>query len=547
MNDELQFYPTPSGLAAKAWEKFKNKDYRRVLEPSAGNGDLIRTKMYARYDKVDCCEIDVGKHAKLRELGYNVIGTDFLAIQGGAGYSHIIMNPPFSAGVHHVLKAWDILFSGEIVAIINAETLRNPYSKERRHLADLIEKHGNVEFMQGEFETPETRRKTNVEIALVHLSKTANSAFDVDEILAGMTADKGIEHEHVQACTDLAIPANAIENDVRIFGMAVQALHESVAAQDKALRLKRSVGKTLAQLTNSESNDYDDFDAHRALDKGYDDLKSRAWATLLKSSKVREKLTSKAAKELDSRFEEIKRMDYCLTNIHGFLAGLSQSINGLTIDSLCDIFDEITKYHSDNTVFYQGWKSNDRHRTLGLKIKTTRFVLPYFKWSQWGRQSLDYTAKHKLDDFDRAFAILDGKQQAEVKMSDAMENASSGERVTASYFELRGYSGKQTMHFFPTRKDLVDRLNRIVGAHRAWLPNDDTSPSFWNQYEKAESLDAEFRKINTNVDDLYVGYCRKEYEQTHSENELLTRFESFLSEKGMLPRIERSQPNRLLK
>lgn len=31
------------------------------------------------------------------------------------------MTPPFASGVEHVLKAWNLLYDGELVAILNAE------------------------------------------------------------------------------------------------------------------------------------------------------------------------------------------------------------------------------------------------------------------------------------------------------------------------------------------------------------------------------------------------------------------------------------------
>lgn len=72
------------------------------------------------------------------------------------------MNPPFNQGCKHVLHAWDILFDGEIVAILNAETVKNPFSAERRLLAQLIEDHGSVEYIKDAFMDPDTQRKTRL-------------------------------------------------------------------------------------------------------------------------------------------------------------------------------------------------------------------------------------------------------------------------------------------------------------------------------------------------------------------------------------------------
>lgn len=56
MKSSLQFYPTPSTLALKAWHKFENKKIIRLLEPSAGQGSLVS----ALHDYL--------KHLDLKEL-----------------------------------------------------------------------------------------------------------------------------------------------------------------------------------------------------------------------------------------------------------------------------------------------------------------------------------------------------------------------------------------------------------------------------------------------------------------------------------------------
>ncbi|MFY9328580.1 MAG: DUF4942 domain-containing protein, partial [Georgfuchsia sp.] len=74
--------------------------------------------------------------------------------------------------------------------------------------------------------------------------------------------------------------------------------------------------------------------------------------------------------------------------------------------------------------------------------------------------------------------------------------ARSGKRVSSSYFDVRLFPGIGTVHFYPRSKELMDRLNRLVGKERAWLPPDvnQAGPGFWTQYDKAEKFDAELRK-----------------------------------------------------
>ena len=55
-------------------------------------------------------------------------------------YAAIVMNPPFSAGAAHLLKARDVMQDGgKIRCLLNAETLRNPCTNERKELAAKLE------------------------------------------------------------------------------------------------------------------------------------------------------------------------------------------------------------------------------------------------------------------------------------------------------------------------------------------------------------------------------------------------------------------------
>lgn len=59
----------------------------------------------------------------------------------------------------------------------------------------------------------------------------------------------------------------------------------------------------------------------------------------------------------------------------------------------------------------------------------------------------------------------------------------------------RTYKGAGTIHFFPTRPDLIDRLNRVVGRRNRWLPPmDDMAPqAFWDAYDGCDKFDKELR------------------------------------------------------
>jgi hypothetical protein len=507
-NMDAQFYPTPPALAARAWAKFKNRHFSRILEPSAGEGDLVVAAPFwgqsHRRIAVDVIELDVSKHAGLREKGLNVVGVDFLDFEGCEIYSHVCLNPPFAAGSQHTLKVWDGLWEGEIVAILNAETIRNPFSAERMRLVRLIQEHGSVEFIQEAFMGQDVQREADVEIALVHLTKAAETREDwIGPIIALLAQDDcGADEHNYELPLELALPATFVSSQVSRFRLAVKAMRESVKMQAVATHYAAGIGRTMAGYSDPS----DKFNPvaptgagiRKAMEERYVDLKDRAWASILRSTEALSKLSAKIQKQAESQFEDIKKLDFTESNVYGFLLGLVQSQPQMQDDMMCDVFDQITRFHTDNTVFYKGWRSNDLHRTCGFRIKTTRFILPGHSTSGY-ETSMPWQTRQMLSDFDKVFAMLDGKAQAEFGLLEMtrqhFKELRHGQRVDSDYFSLRYYPQAGTLHFFARRKDLVDRLNRFVGRLRRWLPPDSAAApdAFWKQFDCAEKFDAEVR------------------------------------------------------
>ena len=145
------FFPTPFDLTCKLLNLLPKQELYKIkyiLEPSAGKGDLIEnfeqyyeeasyhSKDFNKRFKIDMIEINEDLNKLLRGKGYNVIWNDFLSFNPPRFYDLILSNVPFSNGVHHVLKQIQIQerVGGKILTITNAETIKNPYSKERIEL-----------------------------------------------------------------------------------------------------------------------------------------------------------------------------------------------------------------------------------------------------------------------------------------------------------------------------------------------------------------------------------------------------------------------------
>ncbi len=421
---------------------------------------------------------------------------------------HIIMNPPFSQGAQHVLKAWECLFDGEIVAIINKETITNPFSKERQQLLKLIETHGEVEFMTEAFMSEDTLRKTEVEIALVYLRKQStfmeNLAGDIMENLKAET-----EKEHAdgyQNETQVALTNSTIKNLVIAFKAATLANREQVFAMARAAYYRNMIGSTMEQMHSNFSTEETTMKWVTAtINEMYLDLKNRAWANVLRSADVLTKLSSTAQKTVEREFEHIKKLEFSEANIYGFLLGIVEKQGDIQDEMIMSCFESISRFHEQNAVYYLGWKSNTKHRMAGMRIKMSRIVLPYYR--ALFSSGLEWDAVQRLRDYDKTFELLSGNVVTtsqpdrplvegglEAAFKDHFDELRAGERISSKFFDIRWYPGRATLHLFPTDKKLIERLNYRAGQLKRWLPEHGSgNEEFMAHYADAEKFDKEFR------------------------------------------------------
>ena len=174
------FYPTPESLLDRITIGIDWKLINSVLEPSAGRGNICeyvkkKCEVYKRYDRyqeiemdIDCIEIEPELRAILKDKGFRVVHDDFLTYHTYKHYDVILMNPLFSVGARHLLKAIEIqqTSGGGIICLLNAETLRNPYSNERKDLLQKLE-HYEAEIMYHEKVFIDAENPTDVEVACV--------------------------------------------------------------------------------------------------------------------------------------------------------------------------------------------------------------------------------------------------------------------------------------------------------------------------------------------------------------------------------------------
>lgn len=546
-----QYYPTGAHTAVRMYAKFK-KPITHLCDPSAGKGHLIRharegfigvpsedipwldgieDRPIGRYGErlidlararfgdvkqVSAVEIDAQHHDSLKELGVQILGYDFMDVQSLATVSSVIMNPPFARGETHVLRAWDAVYDAEIVAIINAESIRNPRTQERCRLVELIEQHGTVEFLRDQF-VDDVERKTEVEVALIYLEKTPARYMDVDALLGGLTKGDSLMGEvDVEVCTALSLPSNFIQDTYHRFRQAVAAARATSESKALADHMAEAMGLTLDEMqAKGVGSDFRTVvgnvraAANEEFKKRYDNLKKRAWAQILRSSLLNDRLSNQARRKVEASAESIYAMEFSVANIHGFLAGVIQSLPSIYEEMIVDLFDAIMERSSDNVVFYKSWKSNRKHR-IGMRIRKTRFIMPRFQCSFGG--SLDYESERFLADVDKVWGYLMGEPNGYEGLVAAMRKSDlrSSDRISSRYFDVRYYKGAQTLHFYPKSSEVVEKINKFVGKLRQWIPGDmeEANRDFQRQYENGEALTKEYMAAYTSSRQNSYGYDR---------------------------------------
>lgn len=116
-----QFYPTPSALAARLVDMAQVEDVHRVLEPSAGTGNLAR---HIPTTSTTCVEVSPLNCEVLKAIGFEPVQADFLEwAKTAPRFDRVVMNPPFSEGraLTHLQAAAELLVpGGRLAAIVPA-------------------------------------------------------------------------------------------------------------------------------------------------------------------------------------------------------------------------------------------------------------------------------------------------------------------------------------------------------------------------------------------------------------------------------------------
>lgn len=143
------FFPTPGPVAEQLIALACIEPGNRILEPSAGSGNLIDTvrqdysDVQLSYCEMNCFLLDLLREKYDGSPDIHFLGRDFLEIDPTnrkKRFDRIIMNPPFENGqdIDHILHACRLLTpKGILTAIVSAGAFHRKDKKAERFLSLL--------------------------------------------------------------------------------------------------------------------------------------------------------------------------------------------------------------------------------------------------------------------------------------------------------------------------------------------------------------------------------------------------------------------------
>ena len=484
------YYSTPDSLLDEITAGIDWQLIEYVLEPSAGRGNICdyltreRVKTYPGFSfeskyqlykgDMDCVEIESELRSILKGKGYRVIHDDFLTLHTYKHYDLIIMNPPFSVGARHLLKAIEVqeTSGGKIICLLNAETLRNPYSNERKELLQRLEEYGaEISYYEGAFRQAEN--PTDVEVACVKLTvpekERKSSIFDT-------LREKGYEELQEKARTyELAEP----DLVAAIVAQYNREIEYGLRIYDELLELRRKSLDEKCQLTlRVISGDYESSNEGFSVNRYVWEVRRKYWNKFFREPRFIGRLTSNLHSKYLSQVGTFANYDFSYWNIKTVQEEIALSLVKGVEDCILDLFDKLSARYSwdedlkNNIHYYNGWKSN-----CCWKINR-RVVLPLsaFRWDKYStKPHWEYTldrAEAELGDIEKALNYLDNGETDGVNMRAFLQAAmKTGQtrNIRLKYFTVTFFK-KGTCHITFTNERLLKKLNIFGSQRKGWLP-----------------------------------------------------------------------------
>ncbi len=285
----------------------------------------------SRDNRIHCVEINPDRVAVLKSKGFSVVWDDFLTFNPLTPYEVVLMNPPFREGAKHLLKALNLLTDGgQIACILNAETIRNPFSNERKDLIRRLEEMEiyTVDFIKNAFED------TDVEIALIYTKKKPSDVrcITLEGFEKSIAEDNAQDFQSVRRYGEI----DGLIDNYRAEVQTALRLFDEIQAFNRISIGDKNKSATMETIFDVKNLCGGRSDIVRKINKVY-------WTRLLYSKELARLLTTNVQCAYASKLNEMAEFEFNERNILQLKADLARDLLTNIDQAVMKVWDNFTR------------------------------------------------------------------------------------------------------------------------------------------------------------------------------------------------------------
>lgn len=390
------FFPTPKHVIEQMVFNI-DLNNKTILEPSAGNGEIIDYIKQFSPKQVLCCEKEPDLAKICSQKADRFLCHDFfdLSKEDISYVDLILMNPPFSADEKHILHAWEILPEGaEFVSLCNWNTYDIAHTRERRMLKNIIFEHGKINNIGNVFKFAD--RETDVSIGLIYLSKPKGDSKDEFEGYFDLSEDK----EQIQQ--EGLMSFNGIRDIVNRYVAAVKMFDETIAASEKMNKLISPINDNVIRFGAQWTGKKQLGEVNRDIFKK--ELQKSAWRSLFKIMDMQKYVTSSVISDINKFVEQQEHVPFKESNVYKMFEVIWGTRESRMNKVIVEVFDSITARYHENRFQLEGWKTNSEYRVNKKFIMYCSDVHCGYS----GNAEASYRNPYFMDDLTKALCFVTG-------------------------------------------------------------------------------------------------------------------------------------------
>lgn len=476
------FWPTPESVFNEMYSIVDWDSVTAVLEPSAGKGNLIHflknkwsaeknRRLAYNHPRLEAIEINPELRKTLQKDGVALCGKDFLQFNSHYPYDLVFGNPPFANGDEHLRHAISLMEGwggGQIVFLLNSETINNPYSAGRKALAQKIQQYNaKVVNLGSAFSDAERPTDVNVSMVYICIPRTQKSSILYESY------KKAVAQEECMHNPNELVERGTMESICQMFDHEVEL----------GLKLIDEFSAVSAYLKDGDRNFFtlhlEDEEYAATKQNFVEKVRIKYWTQFFNNDDMAMQLTNNLRTDYYRRVkEEYRHYDFNMENIATAHLEMAENLIDGIKRTILNLFDEFTREYSwypeskHNIHYFNGWRTNECSK-VGEKVIIPLAGYRDLQYSWGGFLPTKYDVVDKLADIEKCLAFLDGEYKAsrnnvEQALKDAEESGQS-KNIMMKYFSVTFYK-KGTCHIKFHDTEALKRFNVFAAQGKGWLP-----------------------------------------------------------------------------